>query len=161
MWLKCAILLQVSLLAAIGGLNTAAINPAYSKLGKTLGVNKVTASYQTTVCIAINGIGPWLWIPFANKYGRRPIYLGTTLLGFASILGCAYTQTFGQLIAARVFNGFFPVAFTLGAATVVDLFFYHQRGRAMGFFTITMTNGSHLAPIVGGLIGQYLGWRWM
>jgi MFS family permease len=154
-------LLQVSLLAAIGGLNTASINPAYGKLGKELGVSKITASYQTTTAIVVNGIGPWLWIPFANKYGRRPIYLGTTLLGFGSILACAYTKTFGQLIAARVFNGFFPVAFALGAATVVVLFFYHQRGRAMGFCTITMTSGSHLAPIVGGLIGQYLGWRWI
>jgi MFS family permease len=53
------------------------------------------------------------------------------------------------------------VAFALGAATVVDLFFYHQRGRAIGFFTVTMVNGSHLAPIIGGLLGQYCGWRWI
>lgn len=31
----------------------------------------------------------------------------------------------------------------------------------MGFFTITMSTGSHVAPIVGGLIGQDLGWRWI
>jgi len=48
----------------------------------------------------------------------------------------------------------------LGPATVVDLFFYHQRGRAMGIFTVILTSGAHIAPIVGGLIGQYLGWRW-
>jgi len=106
-------------------------------------------------------VAPWLWIPLSHKFGRRPVYLGTTLLGFVSALGCAYSQSFGQLLAARVFNGFFPVAFALGAATVVDLFSYHQRGRAMGFFTLTMVNGSHVAPIVGGLIGQYCGWRWI
>jgi len=114
----------------------------------------------STVCIALNGVAPWLWIPLANKYGRRPIYLGTTLLGFASILGCAYAKTFTQLLVARVFNGLFPVAFALGAQTVSDLFFYHQRGRALGFYTVTMTTGSHLAPIVGGLLGQYCGWRY-
>jgi len=43
----------------------------------------------------------------------------------------------------------------------VDLFFYHQRGRAMGVYTVTMVNGNHLAPIIGGLVGQYLGWRWI
>lgn len=42
----------------------------------------------------------------------------------------------------------------LGPATVVDLFFYHQRGRAMGIFTVILTSGAHVAPIVGGLIGQ-------
>ena len=113
------------------------------------------------MCIALNGVAPWLWIPLSNKYGRRPVYLATTFLGFASALGCAYTRSFGQLIVARVFNGFFPVAFSLGAATVVDMFPYHQRGRALGFFAVTMVNGSHLAPIVGGLLGQYCGWRWI
>jgi MFS family permease len=97
----------------------------------------------------------------ANKYGRRPIYLFTTLLGFASILGAAYAKTWPQLLVARVFNGFFPIAFALGAVTVADLFFFHQRGRAMGVYTVTMVNGNHLAPIVGGLAGQYLGWRWI
>ncbi|EXJ67771.1 uncharacterized protein A1O5_09117 [Cladophialophora psammophila CBS 110553] len=161
LWLKIVILTQTSLLAAIGGLNTAAINPALVLLAQDFGISKVAASYQTTVCIALNGIAPWLWIPLSNKYGRRPVYLATTFLGFISALGCAYTRSYGQLIAARVFNGFFPVAFALGAATVVDLFFYHQRGRAMGFFTVTMVNGSHLAPIVGGLLGEYCGWRWI
>ncbi|EXJ86634.1 hypothetical protein A1O3_03587 [Capronia epimyces CBS 606.96] len=161
MWLKFVILTQTSLLAALGGLNTASINPALVMLAEDFGIGKVRASYQTTVCIALNGIAPWVWIPLSNKYGRRPVYLGTTFLAFISALSCAYTRSFGQLIAARVFNGFFPVAFALGATTVVDLFHYHQRGRAMGFFTVTMVNGSHLAPIVGGLLGQYCGWRWI
>ena len=159
--IKIMILTQVSLLAALGGLNTATINPALVDLGEEFGLTTVRASYQTTVCIALNGIAPWLWIPLANKYGRRPIYLFTTFLGFASALGCAYATSFGTLILARVFNGFFPVAFALGASTVTDLFFSHQRGRAMGFFTVVMSTGSHVAPIVGGLAGGYLGWRWI
>ncbi|KAK5204663.1 hypothetical protein LTR99_006854 [Exophiala xenobiotica] len=161
LWLKIVILTQASLLAAIGGLNTAAINPAYALLAEEFGISTVRASYQTTVCIALNGIAPWLWIPLSNKYGRRPVYLGTTFLGFISALGCSYTQSFSQLIVARVFNGLFPVAFALGAATITDMFFYDQRGKAMGFFTVTMVNGSHLAPIVGGLLGHYCGWRWI
>ena len=120
----------------------------------------VRASYQTTIVIAINGVAPFLYIPLANVYGRRPLYLFCTLLGFATALGCAYAKTFGQLLVARAFNGFMSVAFALGAATVVDLFFFHQRGRAMGVYTVTMVNGSHLAPIIGGLVGQFLGWRW-
>jgi len=161
LWVKIMVLTQVSLLAALGGLNTATINPALVGLGEEFGVRTVVASYQTTVCILLNGVAPWLWIPVANKYGRRPVYLFTTFLGFASALGCAYATSFGTLIVARVFNGFFPVAFALGASTVTDLFFSHQRGRAMGFFTVVMTTGSHFAPILGGLVGGYLGWRWI
>ncbi|PMD27634.1 MFS general substrate transporter [Hyaloscypha hepaticicola] len=159
-YLKGAILIQVCLLAAIGTLNTAIINPAYGPLAKEFHITTVRASYQTTVVIALNGVGPFLWIPLANVYGRRPVYLFTTLLGFGSALGSAYAKNFNQLIVARVFNGLWPAAMALGPATVVDLFFYHQRGRAMGIFTVILTSGAHIAPIVGGLIGQYLGWRW-
>lgn len=161
LWVKIMVLTQVSLLAALGGLNTATINPALVDLGEEFGLSTVRASYQTTVCIALNGVAPWLWIPLANKYGRRPIYLFTTFLGFASALGCAYATSFGTLVVARVFNGFFPVAFALGASTVTDLFPSHQRGRAMGFFTVIMSTGSHVAPICGGLVGGYFGWRWI
>lgn len=160
MGLKIACLLQVAVLGGLGGLNTAIINPAYTPMAKELGITVIRASYQTTIVIALNGVAPFLWLPLANVYGRRPLYLFCTLLGFGTALASAYAQTFSQLLAARAFNGFMPVAFTLGAATVVDLFYFHQRGRAMGIFTVTMVNGSHLAPIVGGLVGQYLGWRW-
>lgn len=154
------VLLQVCILAALGTLNTAIINPAYSQLATDFNITIVQASYQTTVVIVINGVGPFLWIPLANTFGRRPIYLFTTLLGFASALASAYTTTYSQLIGARIVNGFFPAAMALGPSTVVDLFFFHERGRAMGLFTVILTTGAHLAPIIGGLVGQFCGWRW-
>jgi MFS family permease len=153
-------LIQVCILAALGILNTAIISPAYGPLAKEFNTTKVRASYQTTVVIVLNGVSPFLWIPLANVYGRRPIYLFTTLLGFAPALGSGYAKNFNQLIAARVFNGFWPAAMALGPTTAVDLFFYHQRGRAMGIFTVILTTGAHIEPIVGGLTGQYLRWRW-
>jgi MFS family permease len=113
-----------------------------------------------TVAIGVNEIGPFIWIPFANVYGRRPIYLLTTAIGFATALACGVTHTFGQLVVARVFNGLFPVVMALGPATVNDLFFFHQRGRAMGVFTVALTSGTHLESLVGGPVGQFLGWRW-
>lgn len=41
------ILAQVSLLAALGGLNTATINPALVDLGEEFDISTVRASYQT------------------------------------------------------------------------------------------------------------------
>jgi MFS family permease len=158
--LQVFICIQVCILAAIGTLNAAIINPAYVPMAKEFGISTVTASYQTTVVIAINGIGPFIWIPLANVYGRRPVYLGTSVIGFASMLGCSFCKNYGQLVGARVINGFFPAAMALGPSTMVDIFFMHQRGRALGMFTVSFTTGAHIAPILGGLVGQYLGWRW-
>lgn len=112
------------------------INPAYVPMARELHISTIRASYQTTVCIALSAVAPFLWVPLSDKYGRRPVLLGTTLLGFVSILGSAYVTSFNQLVAARIFNGLFPAAFALGPAVVVDMFFVHQRGRAMGVFTV-------------------------
>lgn len=112
------------------------IIPGYVPVAKELHISTIRASYQNTICIALGEVAPFLWVPLSNKYGRRPVLLGTTLLAFVSILGSAYAMTFNQLIAARVFKGLFPAAFALGPAVVVDMFFVHQRGRAMGVFTV-------------------------
>ncbi|KAF9067103.1 MFS general substrate transporter, partial [Rhodocollybia butyracea] len=158
------LLLQVSALAFLGTYNPAIINPALNELSAQFGVSVITASYQTTVVIALNGICPFIFIPFANTYGRRPVYLVTTLIGSLSALGCAYAQNFGQLVGLRVLNGIFPVAIALGVATVNDLFCLHERGRALGVYTVMASKcatGAHFAPIPGGLIGQFLGWQWV
>ena len=43
------VLVQTSLLAALGGLNTATINPVYLLIAEEFGISKVRASYQTYV----------------------------------------------------------------------------------------------------------------
>ncbi|KAF4620386.1 hypothetical protein D9613_000961 [Agrocybe pediades] len=160
-WIKYAILLQVSFLAFLATLNVAIINPAVVPLADEFNIAHVTATYQTTVAIGTSALGPLLFTPFANVYGRRPIYLLSTLIGFASAVGSAKAKSFATLIVARAINGFGPsAALALGAGTVVDVFYTHQRGKAMGLFTLMLTNGAHLAPIVGGYVARDRGWRW-
>lgn len=48
----------------------------------------------------------------------------------------------------------------IGAATICDLYFLHQRGFFMGIFTFFLSNGPHFAPLVGGFTAQNLGWRY-
>ncbi|KAJ6511888.1 MFS general substrate transporter [Mycena vitilis] len=160
-WLKIAILLQVSFLVGLGPLNQAVINPAYVPLAAHFHKTTVVASYQTTIAIAFVGVGSFLWVPLANTYGRRPLLLFTTLLAAASSLGSGKAQTWSQLIGTRVLNGIGTSSFfTLGAGMVSDCFFLHERGRAMGIFTVFLTNSAHIAPIPGGFLAQYVNYRW-
>uniref|UniRef100_A0A8H7Y900 Major facilitator superfamily (MFS) profile domain-containing protein n=1 Tax=Psilocybe cubensis TaxID=181762 RepID=A0A8H7Y900_PSICU len=142
-------------------MNVAIVNPAVILLAEEFNLKPVTATYQTTVAIGTSALGPLLLTPIANVYGRRPAYLLSVFLGFASAVGSAKATSFRTLIVARIFNGMgSSAALGLGAGTVVDLFFEHHRGRAMGIFALMSTNGAHLAPIVGGYVAQARGWRW-
>ncbi|KAJ7163021.1 MFS general substrate transporter [Mycena filopes] len=160
-WLKIAVLLQVSFLAGLGPLNQAVINPAYVPLAAHFHKTTVVASYQTTIAIAFAGVGSFLWVPLANTYGRRPLLLFTALLAAASSLASGKAETWSQLIGTRVLNGLATSSFfTIGAGMVADCFFLHERGRAMGIFTVFLTNSAHVAPIPGGFLAQYVNYRW-
>ncbi|KAF8161396.1 MFS general substrate transporter [Crassisporium funariophilum] len=160
-WLKYTILAQASFLAFLSTLNTAIINPAVVPLADEFNIARVTATYQTTVAIGTSALGPLVFTPFADVYGRRPAYLVSILIGFVSALGAAKATSYGTLILARAINGIgASAALGLGAGTVVDVFYMHQRGKAMGIFTLMQTNGAHLAPIIGGYVARDRGWRW-
>ena len=165
-------------MAFLATLNVAIINPAVVPLSNEFHVSHVRGTYQTTIAIGTSAVGPLVFTPFANVYGRRSAYLLSVLIGFASAVGSASAKSFGTLILARAINGFGPsAALGLGAGTVVDLFYTHERGKAMGFFTLILTQGAHLAPIVcdvsvsvsarvntaiqvGGYVARARGWRW-
>ena len=140
----------MSFLAALSILGIGILTPAVVPLPKEFDITPVLATYTTTVGVGTGALGPLIFTPFANVYGRRPAYLISVLIGLGSAVGAAKATTFGRLMVARAFSGLGPsAAIGLGAGTVVDLFYGHQRGRAMGVFILLFTNGSHLAPIVG------------
>lgn len=121
-------------------------------LSEEFHVATVTGTYQTTIAIGTSAIGPLVFVPIANIYGRRFVYLFTLLIGFVSAIGSALAKSYGTLIVARAFNGSgAATAAVLGAGTISDMCYMHQRGKAMGLYTLMLTNGAHLAPIVSSV----------
>ncbi|KAH6652225.1 major facilitator superfamily domain-containing protein [Truncatella angustata] len=159
--LKALVLLQVSWLAFLGPLGAAIVNPAFLLLSKEFNISVVQVSYELTVYIIAAGVGPLLTLPLANIYGRRPVYVLGTLVAAATNIAAGYCKSWSGLMVTRVFNGIAsgsPIA--IGPATVCDLYYSHERGFYMGIYTLFLTNGAHVAPLIGGFVSQSLGWRW-
>lgn len=94
-------------------------------------------------------------------YGRRPIYLGGNLLAAISNLVAGNCSNWSGLLATRAFAGLGAgSAVAIGAATICDMYFLHQRGFFMGIYAFFMINGPHFAPLIGGFTAQNLGWRY-
>jgi MFS family permease len=139
----------------------AIVNPAFVPLSKRFNITVVQASYELTMYIVFAGIGPIFTVPLANVYGRRPIYILGNLLAAVTNIAAGYTTNWAGIMVTRAFNGIgagSPGA--IGAATICDLYFLHERGLYMGVFTFFLTNGPHVASLVGGFIAQNLGWEW-
>ncbi|CAG8977490.1 hypothetical protein HYALB_00009322 [Hymenoscyphus albidus] len=160
-FLKLSVAIQVSWLACLGIMSAASINPAFVPLGKAFQINTVEASYELTVFIVFSGVGPLFTTPFANVYGRRPIYLIGNLLAAITNVIAGHCTTWSGILITRDFNGIAVGSIeAVGAATICDMYCMHERGVYMGIYTFFLTNGPHIAPLTGGYIAQYIDWRY-
>ncbi|MBX6351475.1 MAG: MFS transporter [Clostridia bacterium] len=98
----------------------------------------------------------------SDTYGRKPFYLfGLAMFLVGSAL-CGFSQSMGQLIAARVVQGVGGGAMmSMPRATIGDIFNPRERGRWMGLMMGVFGLASLVGPAMGGWITDHLGWRWV
>jgi hypothetical protein len=103
-----------------------------------------------------------LWGRFSDLYGRRPIFLtGLTTFLLGSALSGA-SQNMGQLIVFRMVQGLGAGALmTLGYTIIGELFGLERRARMQGYISSVWGVASLIGPWVGGMLTDYVSWRWV
>ncbi|KAK3897628.1 major facilitator superfamily domain-containing protein [Staphylotrichum tortipilum] len=116
-------------------------------------------SYIIAVAVLMLGASNIWWVPLSNWMGRRPVLIIATLLMMLCSVWAAKAESFGSLIAARILQGAGGgAADTVAPALIGDLYFIHERGRAMAVYTIFLCSGSLFGGLTGGYIGFHYGW---
>ncbi|GAA3429614.1 MFS transporter [Streptosporangium sandarakinum] len=99
----------------------------------------------------------------ADRYGRRGVLLfGLGLFGLASLAG-GFAQEPGHLVAARAAQGIGAAALAPAALALLTATFPAGRARvrAFGVWSATNAAGGALGVLIGGLLTEYAGWRWV
>lgn len=107
-------------------------------------------------------LGPLLWAPLGELYGRQIICFITYGVFTAFNAGSAGAQHIYSLVILRFFAGAFAAsALTNPGGVIADMYDATHRGLAMALFAAGPFMGPVLGPIVGGFLGQTHGWRWV
>ncbi|KAJ4286845.1 hypothetical protein N0V90_013098 [Kalmusia sp. IMI 367209] len=102
------------------------------------------------------------WVPLSYIIGRRPVILASLIVLTFSSMWAGLATSFSSLLAARFFMGVGGGPADAVAPDVVgEIFFVHQRGRVMAFYTMFLAMGSFVGPIVGGYIAAHNGLVWL
>ncbi|MBO2457624.1 MFS transporter [Actinomadura violacea] len=99
----------------------------------------------------------------ADRYGRRRVLLlGLALFGAASLVG-GLAQEPWHLVAARAAQGVGAAALAPAALALLTSTFPagRERIRAFGIWSAVNAAGGALGVLIGGLLTQYAGWRWV
>ncbi|SEE43697.1 MFS transporter [Streptomyces sp. Ag109_O5-10] len=95
--------------------------------------------------------------------GRRRVFIaGILLFTFASLLG-GLAQEPWQLLAARVLQGMGGAIASPTSLALITTTFPEgpERNRAFGIFAAVSAGGGALGLLAGGLLTEWLNWRWV
>ena len=156
-------LLMFIILGAIGALTPLAIDmylPAMPTIAKELGVDPGAVQITLTTYTAGFAIGQLLHGPLSDSYGRKPILIiGILLFAIGSIV-CATTSDIESLKYVRAAQGFAGAsAAVVIQALVRDMYEKEDFARTMSFITLVVMVAPLFAPMLGGYLAVWFGWR--
>ena len=138
----------------------------------------VVATALPEIAADVGGLGSIGWVATAyllastatgalygrvsDRFGRRATYLAAVGLFTVASALCALAGGLGQLIAFRALQGIGAGGlFVLPLIALSELFPADRRGRVQGYLGGIFALGSVGGPLVGGLLTDRLGWRWI
>ncbi|KAM3514995.1 hypothetical protein MY11210_001354 [Beauveria gryllotalpidicola] len=117
-------------------------------------------AYFFTSTSLLQGMGNLFWIPIANKWGRRPAYIASYAIYFATAVWLIFEKSYSGFLVGRIIMGFGAgAAETLAPVTITDIFFLHERGTVMSAYTCFLSIGVAFGIIVSGAITANQHWR--
>jgi EmrB/QacA subfamily drug resistance transporter len=158
-WLALTGLTVVTFLLLLDDTAVAVAQPTIQRrLGLNLeGLQWVINVYTLTMAAFVLLAGQ-----LADRFGRRRVYLTGLAIFILASLGAGLASSGAQLIAMRAVQGFGAALLTPTAlAIIADAFPRDQRATALGIWAGVSASALGLGPLVGAIINDSLGWRWI
>ncbi|KAK6379022.1 hypothetical protein LTS17_006725 [Exophiala oligosperma] len=142
---------------------SSAYSAGTAQVAHQFGIGMQTATLGTTLFLFAFGIGPLLWAPLSEVYGRKLAVLPPMFIAVCFSFASGAAKDVQTIMITRFFAGFFasaPVTNTGGVLS--DLFPSSQRGVAMAAYAMAVVFGPSIGPIVGAafVVQPHLRWRW-
>jgi YNFM family putative membrane transporter len=135
-------------------------DPLLPQIAGQLGVTVGAAAGMVTAFAVAYGVSQLAVGPIGDARGKLPmVVLGSVLTGLATML-CAAMPTLDSLIVARFVAGACAAAvIPLALAWMGDVIAYERRQPILARFLSGQILGIVFGQAVGGLLGDWIGWR--
>lgn len=97
--------------------------------------------------------------PLSDRYGRRPVLLGSMLIFAFASLGCLLAQSIWVFLGFRMLQGMVVAGQVLSRAAIRDMHSTREAASKLGYVTMAMALAPMLGPMLGGALDMAFGWR--
>jgi len=152
--------LLLGLLATVGPFTIDAFFPSLRAIADAYGVSYLQAQQTLTAYLVPYAIMSLVHGSLSDALGRRRVILAGLGAYTVASLGCALAPNFGLLLVFRALQGLVAgTGHIVGRAIIRDRFSGVQAQRLMSAITVIFGLGPALAPIIGGWVHVWFGWR--
>ena len=135
--------------------------PALNTLATDFHVSASTINLTLTSYMIFQGLAPTIFGDLADMAGRRPAYLIGFAVYMGANIGIALCNDYASLLVLRCLQSTGSSGtIALGSGVVADIATSAERGVWMGWATSGPMIAPAIAPVLGGIFAQFLGWRW-
>jgi MFS family permease len=153
----------LAVLALINFVNFAdrqAIPPLVPLIRDEFGLTSTQISYLQVVLQAVLAFSSIPFGFFADRFNRSRIIAGGVIFWSFATIFTSHVHAFTMLLLARAFVGIGEAAYAPAAQSMISGGYPQaDRARAQSVFAAGMLVGGTAGQAMGGVIGQWLGWR--
>lgn len=149
-------------LAALAPLSIDMFLPSIPDITAEFATDSATIRLTVTGYLLVSATSALLFGPLSDRFGRRPALIaGMTLYVAGSVLAW-FSVSAPMLVAARIVQGFGGgVSMAIATATVIDVHGRDRAARILAIIGVVMSLAPMVAPILGGIYQETVGWRWV
>ncbi|WP_428670438.1 Bcr/CflA family multidrug efflux MFS transporter [Reyranella sp.] len=158
--LKPLLLALLALLSAFTPLSIDMYLPALPVIAADLRGTVGDIQLTLSAFLVAFGFGQIFYGPAGDRFGRRPVILTGLATYIVVSIGCAFAAEAGHLVLLRLLQGLAACGGVVLARTMVrDLAEKDQAARAMSLMHACSSIAPMLAPLIGGQVLWFFGWR--
>lgn len=147
-------------LTALAPLSTDLYLPTLPDMGRAFGVSPAKVQLTLSAYLVGIAIGQIAYGPISDWYGRKSGLLVALACYCIGSLICFAAPSIDVLIGARVLQAFGGAgAIVLARAVVRDLYSGARAGKELSLMSLVMAFGPVSAPLIGGILHVFFGWR--